>query len=54
MVRESVNRRTILKATAATGAAGIAGCLGGDDEREYVRPIDIDLDDVEPENEVPC
>lgn len=52
MVRESVNRRTILKATAATGAAGIAGCLGGDDEREYVRPIDIDLDDVEPENEV--
>jgi len=43
------SRRNILKGAAAAGAAGLAGCLGGDDGGEYTRPVDIDFDDWPPE-----
>lgn len=32
----------MMKGLAAAGAAGLAGCLGDDDELEYVRPIDVE------------
>lgn len=36
------NRRTVLKALGGGSAVALAGCLGGDDDGEYVRPIEIE------------
>ncbi|WP_255170965.1 ABC transporter substrate-binding protein [Natrononativus amylolyticus] len=36
------SRRTLLKAVGAGGIAALSGCLGDDDDTEYVRPIDIE------------
>lgn len=40
--RSMVSRRNVLKGAGAAGLAGMAGCIGGEDDGEYVRPVEIE------------
>ncbi|MDG5820746.1 extracellular solute-binding protein [Natronococcus sp. A-GB7] len=37
-----INRRNVLKSAGAIGIGSLAGCLGGDSNSEYVRPVEIE------------